>query len=168
MTPVIRVDDEVMAELKKRAIDFGLVFEPPNATLRKVLGIDSGNEYILEGKIYNQNPGANSPTWEIGHFKRSSSRLLPFDKYPAVPDTGISLTLVIQNKEYPVRFHHYEKTGGGYIGGDDKSLSLKDILDEHGLAIHNMSVILHFRDDKVYLESQPSRQSGISQSEEGR
>jgi len=41
MTPVIRIDDEVMSELKKRAIDLGLVFEPPNATLRRVLGLDS-------------------------------------------------------------------------------------------------------------------------------
>jgi hypothetical protein len=41
MTPVIRIDDEVMSELKKRAIDLGLVFEPPNATLRRVLGLDT-------------------------------------------------------------------------------------------------------------------------------
>ena len=41
MTPVIRIDDEVMDELKKRAIDLGLVFEPPNATLRRVLGFNS-------------------------------------------------------------------------------------------------------------------------------
>jgi len=40
MTPVVRVDDEVMDELKKRAVDLGLVFEPPNATLRRVLGLD--------------------------------------------------------------------------------------------------------------------------------
>jgi hypothetical protein len=41
MTPVIRIDDEVMSELKKRATDLDLVFEPPNATLRIVLGLDS-------------------------------------------------------------------------------------------------------------------------------
>jgi hypothetical protein len=41
MTPVIRIDDEVMDELKKRAIGLGLVFEPPNATLRRVLGLDA-------------------------------------------------------------------------------------------------------------------------------
>ena len=40
MAPVIRVDDEVMNELKKRAVAFGFVFEPPNATLRGVLGLD--------------------------------------------------------------------------------------------------------------------------------
>jgi hypothetical protein len=41
MAPVVRIDDEVMAELKKRAITLGLVFEPPNSTLRSVLGLDS-------------------------------------------------------------------------------------------------------------------------------
>jgi hypothetical protein len=40
MTPVIRIDDEVMDELKKQAVALGLVFEPPNATLRRVLGLD--------------------------------------------------------------------------------------------------------------------------------
>ena len=41
MTPVIRIDDEVMDELKKRAVNLGLVFEPPNATLRRVLSLDA-------------------------------------------------------------------------------------------------------------------------------
>ncbi len=41
MTPVIRIDDEVMGELKKRAVNLGLVFEPPNTVLRMVLGLDS-------------------------------------------------------------------------------------------------------------------------------
>jgi hypothetical protein len=41
MTPVIRIDDEVMDRLKKKAIELGLVFESPNAVLKKILGIDS-------------------------------------------------------------------------------------------------------------------------------
>jgi len=48
MTPVIRIDDEVMAELKKNAIAAGLVFEPPNSTLRKILGLDTKR---LDGEI---------------------------------------------------------------------------------------------------------------------
>jgi hypothetical protein len=38
--PVIRIDDDVMNELKKRAVELGLVFEPPNSTLRKILDLD--------------------------------------------------------------------------------------------------------------------------------
>lgn len=40
MTPVIRIDEDVMGELKKRAIDLGLVFESPNTALRNILGLD--------------------------------------------------------------------------------------------------------------------------------
>lgn len=39
MTPVIRIDDDVWGELKRRAVDLGLVFEPPNAVLRMALGL---------------------------------------------------------------------------------------------------------------------------------
>jgi hypothetical protein len=71
VTPVIRIDDEVMAKLKERAIAFNLVFEPPNSTLRIILGLDlqagfhpeaviplvqakpqksdKGREYVVEG-----------------------------------------------------------------------------------------------------------------------
>ena len=40
MTSTIRIDDEVLRELKQRAKDLDRVFEPPNTTLRIVLGID--------------------------------------------------------------------------------------------------------------------------------
>jgi hypothetical protein len=43
MAPVIRIDDEVMNELKKKAVNLGLVFEPPNTTLRRILGLDMEN-----------------------------------------------------------------------------------------------------------------------------
>ncbi len=54
MTPVIRIDDQVMDELKGRAVEFGLIFEPPNATLRRILKLDmdvSGHEVTEEVKI---------------------------------------------------------------------------------------------------------------------
>jgi hypothetical protein len=42
--PVIRVDEEVMNELRLRAISLKLVFESPNATLRVILGLDSATD----------------------------------------------------------------------------------------------------------------------------
>jgi len=48
MTPVIRIDDEVMDELKKRAVNLGLVFEPPNTTLRRVLGLDVDAKALVD------------------------------------------------------------------------------------------------------------------------
>ena len=41
MNPVIRIDDEVMEALRKKAIDLNMVFGTPNTTLRKVLGLDA-------------------------------------------------------------------------------------------------------------------------------
>lgn len=176
MAPVIRIDDEVMDELKKRAVDFGLVFEPPNATIRKVLGLDSkaalqstaiastapasqqsavGKEYIVHGEIYKQRRTQVDSTWEIGHFKRADRGLLSYDQYPFVKDVGISIRLVIEAKEYPASFHHYpvEKGGGGYIGRRARDTSsIKEILATHSLDKYKMPVTLCFRGDKVHLE----------------
>lgn len=40
MVPVIRIDEQVMNAIKRKAIELDLVFESPNTTLRKVLGLD--------------------------------------------------------------------------------------------------------------------------------
>ncbi len=40
MTPVIRVDDEVMEALNKRALNLGNAFVTPNDILKKVLGLE--------------------------------------------------------------------------------------------------------------------------------
>ena len=106
MTPVIRIDDQVFEELKKRATALGLVFEPPNTTLRKVMGLDSlaairpqastemlseggrtsCNEYIVHGHVYCQNFKHGSSTWEIGHLKSPGRELLSMKEYPYVKE----------------------------------------------------------------------------------
>jgi hypothetical protein len=48
MNPVIRVDEEVMETLKQEAVKLGLVFEPPNTTLRKILRLDPKETIIRE------------------------------------------------------------------------------------------------------------------------
>ncbi len=53
MNPIVRIDDEVMDALRKKAIELNLVFESPNTTLRKVLGLDTKT---LPGKV-GSNPG---------------------------------------------------------------------------------------------------------------
>lgn len=45
MTPVIRIDDQVMAKLKELAKELDMVFESPNAILRVKLGLDSPDTY---------------------------------------------------------------------------------------------------------------------------
>ena len=42
--PVIRIDEEVMRELQRKAIDMNLVFGQPNQVLRRVLGLDDKSQ----------------------------------------------------------------------------------------------------------------------------
>ncbi len=44
MSPVIRIDEEVLGALENRAVQFRLVFGNPNQVLRKMLGLDDGPE----------------------------------------------------------------------------------------------------------------------------
>jgi len=46
--PVIRIDDEVLTELKRLAVVYGLVFKPPNAILRRALGLDKPTTNVEE------------------------------------------------------------------------------------------------------------------------
>jgi len=46
--PVIRIDDEVLTELKRLAVVYGLVFKPPNAVLRRALGLDKPTTNVEE------------------------------------------------------------------------------------------------------------------------
>lgn len=43
MAPVIRIDDDVMKELKRRAVELDMVFSSVNDVLKKVLEIDNDN-----------------------------------------------------------------------------------------------------------------------------
>ncbi len=44
MSPVIRIDDEVLKELQSHAVRWGLVFGQPNQVLRRMLGLDVGRD----------------------------------------------------------------------------------------------------------------------------
>ena len=37
---VIRIDSEVLQKLEEKAIEYKMVFQPPNNVLRKLLGLD--------------------------------------------------------------------------------------------------------------------------------
>ena len=39
MTPVIRIDEEVMNKLKERAMEYNMVFSTPNDVLKVILGL---------------------------------------------------------------------------------------------------------------------------------
>jgi phosphoglycolate phosphatase-like HAD superfamily hydrolase len=80
MTPVIRIDDQVMEELKKKAVNLGLVFGTPNEVLRTMLGLDMVAKAIPDQVIEN--------TIEVEFFEtdRKYNRILVLkDQMPFFP-----------------------------------------------------------------------------------
>ena len=106
MTPVIRIDDEVMNELKKRAVDFGLVFEPPNATLRRILGL--GPRHIsnpisrrqIFGTKHTAMPVKDTVTGQVYPSKYKAGLVFKYE-FPGVNERYIWYALL---RKYPSRF----------------------------------------------------------------
>jgi hypothetical protein len=99
MAPVIRIDDEVMDELKKRAIDLGLVFEPPNATLRKVLGLDMDMKAVANKIVQDvlNKFGKNENVIELELYDSSRKYVyipLPKDKRQFFPGYKLNFELL--------------------------------------------------------------------------
>ncbi len=123
MTPVIRIDDEVMDELKKRAVALGLVFEPPNATLRRVLGLDVAMRAIAEEIVKDtlNQFGKNKNVIELKLKLNASSRKyglipLPKDKRPFFPDFKESFELVTDVGVHKANVTSAPDTGGHIRG----------------------------------------------------
>lgn len=106
MTPVIRIDDEVMGELKKRAVDFGLVFEPPNATLRRVLGLDVSlvttpiSRRQIFGTEHTATPVKDTATGQVYPSKYKAGLAFK-DEFPGVNEKHVWYPLI---RKYPGRF----------------------------------------------------------------
>jgi len=132
--PVIRIDDEVMDELKKRAITLNLVFEPPNVTLRRILGLDredltssGGRRSVVEIEL----KSLYTPRrWALIPIPKDKRSFFPGYKVPfqLVTDIGdITTRVTSAPKGTPVG----DPNGGAYIQGQlrrwyDNHLELKD------------------------------------------
>lgn len=69
MAPVIRVDDEVFEKLRERAMqDSDLVWQPQNATLRKILGLPPtrGSHFHTALPDISTQPGLHGSEWCAG------------------------------------------------------------------------------------------------------
>jgi hypothetical protein len=110
MTPVIRIDDEVMNELKRRAVDLGLVFEPPNATLRRVLGLDARAELQAPatltgkrqrfGRVHTATPVRDTTTGQVYPSKYKAG-LAFIREFPSINRRYVWYALI---HKYPGRF----------------------------------------------------------------
>ena len=127
MTPVIRIDDQVMDELKKGAMDFGLVFDPPNTTLRRVLDLDAplmdvkemkakANRIILD-TLDKYSKNKNVIEIKLNATSRKYVYIpLPKDKRDFFPDYKVSFELIT---DIGVSTAHvpYPQNAGGHIRG---------------------------------------------------
>ena len=90
MTPVVRIDDEVMDELKKRAVDWCLVFSTPNEVLRAVFGLGKqeniGVDKFIDIEI--KNPAA-SQQYHFIPISKGIRRFFPGYKLPFVLETDL-------------------------------------------------------------------------------
>ncbi|MQF48937.1 hypothetical protein FIM08_03450 [SAR202 cluster bacterium AC-647-N09_OGT_505m] len=68
MAPTIRVDDEVIEELKRHAVTLGLVFGSPNDVLRRILNVGE------EAKEMNPDQGKTDVDYQVGVAEKSEKQ----------------------------------------------------------------------------------------------
>jgi hypothetical protein len=134
MAPVIRIDDEVLGELKKRAIALGLVFSTPNDVLRVILRIDvdgNGASEESENTIDVQLKTLYTPhRWALIPIPKGKRHFFPGYKvnFELITDVGV---LTAHVTSAPKGTPRGDPDGGKYVQGGlrlwyDKHPELKD------------------------------------------
>ena len=119
MTPVIRVDDGVMNELKKRAIDLDLVFDSPNAVLRRVLGLDVDVKGLVDRVVEDalKQVAKNAIEVKLNASSREYVYIpLPKNKRHFFPEYKISFELITDVGVFTAHVP-YPQNAGGHIRG---------------------------------------------------
>ncbi len=91
MTPVIRIDEEVMEALKRKAMDLGLVFSTPNEVLRAVFGLNKQkNNTVVDDSIDIEIRNPYSPQqWALIPIPKAKRRFFPGYKLPFILETDL-------------------------------------------------------------------------------
>ena len=90
MTPVIRIDDEVMNELKRRAIDLGLVFSTPNEVLRAIFRLEKQDNIEIDKFVDIEIRNPYTPQqWALIPIPKRKRRFFPGYKLPFVLETDL-------------------------------------------------------------------------------
>jgi len=126
MAPVIRIDDEVMNELKKRAIEFGLVFSTPSEVIRALLGLHKQDDIIADKYVDIEIRSLHtSQQYHVIPIPKRIRRFFPGYKLPFSLETDIG----------EVKTHVSSAPKGTHIGDPDKGAyiqsRLKNWFDSH-------------------------------------
>ncbi len=136
MTPVIHIDDEVMKELKKRAVDLELVFSTPNAVLKVLLGLHKQDDTILDKFVDIEiRSSYTSQRWHVITVPKRNRRFFPGYKLPFLLETDIE----------EVKTHVTSAPQGTHIGDPDRGTyiqsGLKKWFDTHQTQITNGTIL---------------------------
>jgi hypothetical protein len=138
MTPVIRIDEEVMEALKRKAMDLGLVFSTPNEVLRAVFGLNKQkNNIVIDDSIDIEIRKPYTPLrWALIPIPKAKRRFLPGFKLPFVLETDMGEIMTRVTSDI----------GGTRIGEPDKGKyiqgGLRKWFDTHRAQLENGVVTL--------------------------
>ncbi len=126
MSPVIRIDDEVMKALKERAVKLGLVFSTPNEVLRALFELDKRNNICSDKFVDIQIKNIYTPQrWALIPIPRRKRRFFPGFKLPFLLETDLG----------DIRTHVTSALRGTRIGDPDGGAYIQTKLrrwfDEH-------------------------------------
>jgi len=137
MTPVIRIDDQVMEELKKRAVNLGLVFGTPNEVLRAIFTLDKqGNGEVSKFVDIRIRKPYTPIRWALIPIPKRERQFFPGYKLPFVLETDIS-EIQTHVTSAPRGTPIGDPVNGKYIQGE-----LRKWFDVHRAQLSN-GVILH-------------------------
>lgn len=136
MTPVIRIDDEVMNKLMEKAIGFGLVFGTPNEVLRTLLGLHK-QDVVISDKYVDIEMKNPSKKQEY-HFMPVPKRIRRF--FP-----GYKLPFLLETDIGEIKTYVTSAPQGTHIGDPDKGAyiqsGLKKWFDIHKTQIIDGSIL---------------------------
>ncbi len=120
MAPTIRIDEEVMEEIKKKAVEYGLVFSTPNEVLRSVFKLEKqiGNKQVTITTDKYVDIEIKSPSSTIGYhviyIPKKVRRFFPGYKLPFTLDTNIG-EIRTYVASAPIGTHRGDPDAGVYI-----------------------------------------------------
>ena len=125
MSPVIRVDDEVMQALTQKAVQAGLVFSTPNEVLRSILGVkkteeDVNKELNKKEIVIELNTAYSAKTWYLIPIPKRNRRFFPGYKVPFSLETDIG----------EIKTHVTSAGGNPHVGDLDAGTYIQTRLGE--------------------------------------
>ncbi|MFA5308568.1 MAG: hypothetical protein WC370_03660 [Dehalococcoidales bacterium] len=126
MVTTLQIDDSVMNELKKKAVELGMVFNTPNEVLKVILGVKQKDNTIIDKYVDIEIKSlSTSQRWHLIPVPKRIRRFFPGYKLPFLVETDMG----------EIKTHISSAPKGTHIGDPDKGVyiqsRLKNWFDVH-------------------------------------